>query len=308
MYYKIEKGENMFLDLEKIVDLTEVFKLQEQVSLATEVAMLTVDFKGKPLTEHSGCSEFCKMMRNTSDYKNYCERCDSYGGLEAVRKGEPYVYICHMGLVDFAVPIFSNGQYLGSIMCGQIQLDAPYSQLGLEKICNNPNSDQLIEKYKELYKKIPLMSLERVKAITKVLAWVCTKIVEFSILQGSDPLNIEVAPTEARPSYKKNKNKLIISPALDYISDTYNKKVSLNYVANLCDISSSHFSKLFKKTMEVNLVDYVNILRINKAKELLATTSKNINEIAYAVGFEDCGYFIKVFKKITTATPNKYRA
>lgn len=295
----------MFLDLEKIVDLAEVHKLQEQVSLATQIAMLTIDFKGKPLTEHCQCSSFCKAVRNDAELRNYCERCDSFGGLEAVRKGEPYVYICHMGLVDFAVPIFSNGQYLGSIMCGQIKLDNVYDKLSLEKIVSHNNHHKFIEENQASYDLVPSMSLDRVKAITKVLSWVCARIVETSILQKTQ--KIEVAPFEPRPSYKKNKNKIILAPALDYISEHYHKKISLTYLSNLCDISASHFSKLFKKAMEINLVDYINILRVNKAKELLTNTSKNINEIAFEVGFDDCGYFIKVFKKLTESTPNRYR-
>jgi YesN/AraC family two-component response regulator len=59
--------------------------------------------------------------------------------------------------------------------------------------------------------------------------------------------------------------------------------------------------------MGISLWDYLNRLRNQKAKELLLLTDENITEIAAEVGYEDVGYFSRVFREITGCSPRAYR-
>lgn len=92
-----------FSDIHQIFNPDDFQKIQDDISIASELAIITVDYKGVPITAHSNCSEFCKKMRS-SQYGVYCEKCDSHGGLEAARIGKPFIYLCHAGLIDFAIP------------------------------------------------------------------------------------------------------------------------------------------------------------------------------------------------------------
>lgn len=56
-----------------------------------------------------------------------------------------------------------------------------------------------------------------------------------------------------------------------------------------------------------NFTEYLNMIRVNKAKELLKTTDKKIYQIADQVGFNDSYYFSSWFKKIVGVTPTTYR-
>ena len=69
----------------------------------------------------------------------------------------------------------------------------------------------------------------------------------------------------------------------------------------------SYLSRLYKSKKGVNLFDDILRLRIEKAKEYMETSDKKVYEISQAVGFEDTGYFSRVFKKYTGMSPKEYK-
>ncbi|NFH70727.1 response regulator [Clostridium botulinum] len=98
-----------------------------------------------------------------------------------------------------------------------------------------------------------------------------------------------------------------IKAAVEYIQGNIGEKVTLEQMASICNLSPCYFSKVFKKSIGVNFISYVNEAKINKAKELLKNTDIPILNVALDLGFDDCGYFIRVFKKSEGVTPKKYR-
>lgn len=288
--------------LKKLFEVGDLQKLQDKVSFATDVAMITVDFTGKPVSKHSGCNEFCKRVRNDPYLKELCQKCDSRGGLEAARLTKPYIYVCHMGLVDFATPIFLQGAYVGSVMAGQIRVTNENNTL--ERVTNIQNEHKLEGALLSLYKTLPSMSIERIKALSNMIFY----LYNYVIKEASEKLNNFFIPPKNTFDVPQHKDYSVIKKAVEYINENYTKDIRLDFLASLCDISPSYFSKLFKKIMEVNLSTYVNGLRTDKAKFLLTKTNKPVVDVAYDVGFEDCGYFIKIFKRFVGLTPNTYRA
>lgn len=111
-----------FYRLEDVIDLARFQRIQDDIARATEMAILTVDYKGVPFTKHSQCQPHCARIREIAHFNDLCMRCDSRGGLEAARLQKPYIYLCHRGLVDLAVPIVVGGQYVGAVMAGQVRL------------------------------------------------------------------------------------------------------------------------------------------------------------------------------------------
>ena len=98
-----------------------------------------------------------------------------------------------------------------------------------------------------------------------------------------------------------------IDKALKYIDENFKDNINLNTIADKCNLSSCYFSKLFKREVGVNFSQYLKNKKIQHAKKLLKTTEIPILNIAIDLGFEDCGYFIRVFKNIEGITPKKYR-
>lgn len=106
--------------------------------------------------------------------------------------------------------------------------------------------------------------------------------------------------------YEKEKSKLF-KKVTEYIDINIKEDLNLESVANNFNLSPYYFSRSFKECMGCNLIDYINIVRIKKAKELLKRNEMSIKEIGYTVGYSDPNYFSKVFKKYEGYSPKEYK-
>lgn len=108
-------------------------------------------------------------------------------------------------------------------------------------------------------------------------------------------------------NYNNKSLKLILRKAIDYIHEHYNEPVTLNEVAENIYVSTFYISRMFKKELGKSFVDYLNDVRIEKAKELLRDVKYKTYEVAELVGIADAHYFSKLFKKYSGMTPSEYR-
>jgi AraC-like DNA-binding protein len=82
---------------------------------------------------------------------------------------------------------------------------------------------------------------------------------------------------------------------------------TVKYLAEQVHLSSSYLSDLLKKETGKNAQEHIHFYLIDEAKNLLLNSEKNVNEIAYSLGFEYPQYFNKLFKQKTGNTPMEYR-
>ncbi|WP_315116367.1 response regulator [uncultured Clostridium sp.] len=99
----------------------------------------------------------------------------------------------------------------------------------------------------------------------------------------------------------------IIEKAIQFINDNYSKEITLEDISSYVHLNPQYFSRFFKSKVNINFVDYLSKVRIEKSKTQLIDSDKNIGYIALNVGFADSAYFSKVFKKITGVSPYKFR-
>lgn len=98
----------------------------------------------------------------------------------------------------------------------------------------------------------------------------------------------------------------MIQDAAKYISSNYAEDLRLADVSRMYSLSPVHFGAQFKKVTGVGFRNYITITRISAAKAMFDSGEKNITKVAFACGFNDSNYFIKVFKEIMGTTPKKY--
>lgn len=98
-----------------------------------------------------------------------------------------------------------------------------------------------------------------------------------------------------------------LSETMSYIERHWQEEISLPDLARKASMSPSTLYRMFVKTTGKSPGSYVISLRLNKASELLTSTTEPVSEIAVRAGFSDSNYFSRLFKRHTGMTPRQYR-
>jgi two-component system response regulator YesN len=98
-----------------------------------------------------------------------------------------------------------------------------------------------------------------------------------------------------------------ISEVMLYIKRNLKSELSVSELAEAVEITPNYLSNLFKKEVGMNLNNYINSVRVEKAKDLLLNTNMRSYEIAEKVGYRDESYFSRVFMKFYSTRPNELR-
>jgi len=100
----------------------------------------------------------------------------------------------------------------------------------------------------------------------------------------------------------------VIHKALGFIKENFtDPDISLNVVADVVNLSPSHFSTIFSQSLGQTFIDYLTECRLRHAKELLAQTDEKLSTIAMDIGYNDPNYFSYLFKKREGLTPKEFR-
>lgn len=106
---------------------------------------------------------------------------------------------------------------------------------------------------------------------------------------------------------QKTHNDAPILKAQQFIEASYQDKITVDQLSDLTAIGRRTFERRFKKSTGNTVVEYIQRIKIEAAKRDFETSTKNINEVIYDVGYVDTKSFRTVFKKVTGLTPLEYR-
>lgn len=105
-----------------------------------------------------------------------------------------------------------------------------------------------------------------------------------------------------------NKRTAKTKEAIEYMKENYrDSNLNMSFLARHLEISQTTLATEFKNDMGVSPSDYLGIMRIEKAKELLSNTELLVKEVCVEVGYEDVIVFTRRFKKYVGKTPGQYR-
>ena len=320
--------------MQSILDIPLWERIQDQLAKITGTAIICIDLKGNPVTKHSCRTDFCSVIRENPVSRKRCYRCDALAGLEAVRLGRPYIYLCHCGIVDVAVPVMVGDKYLGAVMFGQVRLmnkDAEKAVRLVNEISSFQAEEEAARKdLLEMYERLPEMEYERIVEIAEFVDSVVKYTVDravksrnqaeayqwmlsMSAKQGNGDIEIQEIRELESPTPANSQEQLpvkpssAIYPAVVYIHNHPRDNISMKEMANLCHLSSSYFSRRFSQETGETFVNYINRQKIELAKVQLRGTNKSVAQIAGDVGYLNVSNFIAVFKRIEGITPSLYR-
>ena len=95
--------------------------------------------------------------------------------------------------------------------------------------------------------------------------------------------------------------------AVSYIEKNYSERIKLSDISTLLGYSVPYLSKRFKDNLGMTFSCYLQKVRIENACRLIANTSRKIEDVSEAVGYNDVKFFNKTFKSIIGTTPREYR-
>ncbi len=137
-----------------------------------------------------------------------------------------------------------------------------------------------------------LSELDRQVTFEDVCAWVVRMLDAF---------------IDAVYSTRNVKSSRYLGSVIEYIQERYAENITLEEASALVPISPYYLSHLFRDELGMTFLEYVTRVRIEEAKALLSTTDMRVRDIAASVGYDDAGYFAKVFRKTVGTSPNQYR-
>jgi len=155
------------IQLKDVLDIEVLQKFQDNFAESMDLASVTVDINGDPVTKPSSYTSFCiDYTHSTKTGDDRCAQSHKLGGEKAAQTGRPYIYKCHAGLIDFAAPIMVNGVLIGTILGGQVLTSKPEED-GFRKTAKEigVNADQ----YVEAVNKVNISTEKNIKAAAEVL-------------------------------------------------------------------------------------------------------------------------------------------
>lgn len=212
--------------------------------------------------------EFCQNYKEKHGIKN-CLHHDT-GAIPKLLKENGTNYftaICPAGGMELVIPIVRNEDICGVILAG------PFS----------PSNKPIAQ--------LPIL----------------TKEISESLFQLLNYLISPLAANLARHNSLQRAKDPRIRKVLDYLDMHFQENPDITFLANMCYLSPSRFSHLFREECGIYLSAYINELKLSQALELLRDSNSSIANISYACGFSDANHFSTFFKKKYGKSPREVR-
>lgn len=117
-------------------------------------------------------------------------------------------------------------------------------------------------------------------------------------------LNRSPLPGDVPTSARRIEAKL--APSIYYVQKNFGRRIYSAVVARLCSLSTTHFSRAFKRAFTITFQEFLLRYRIAEACRQFRVPGAPISDVAYCVGFSDASYFARVFRRYVGISPSEY--
>ena len=230
-------------------------------------------------------SAFCTHVRQSEELTRRCHECDRAALEHCERTHTPYVYKCHMGLVEVAVPIIQNHLLIGYLLFGQFTDSKDRTPLldGLAEVADafSLDYDTLEQGVGTLVYRSPayISSISQIVEMCAAYIWQNSFM---SVRQDTAAHAVDL-----------------------YIRQNLHESLSVSALCAQFHLCRSALYSLSKEHFGCGISDYVMHCRLEEATRLLGN-GLPVYEVAERVGIPDANYFIRVFKKQYGTTPKQY--
>lgn len=205
------------------------------------------------------------------------------------------IQTCPFGITEIVAPIMDGDALLGVLFAGACVLSSEVERqlLGATPVTRRKRVVE-DETWPELIKVDDLSWLQTRLDLLGCLAFKLSEIIrshsEYRKFSGEDLL-------------PRSRREIV----LEYINERVGERIELSDIAGVLGLSVSRAGHLVKEMFGMTVPALVNNLRMRQAAFLLTATDLPISDVAREVGFDDQGYFTRIFKKNFPKTPNAFR-
>lgn len=163
------------------IDITTLKEILDAFMTSTNLVANIVDTEGRPLFpwhDIKRCSKFCSIIFEHQNGFRRCQGAYKRAGKQAAALGEPYIFRCPSGLIEWAAPIVIDEEHIGTIICGQVLMWEPEEFFWVE--LREMNND-IISDFQVLFeaaKELPIVSGTQVQAAAYMLYVVAKYIMQ----------------------------------------------------------------------------------------------------------------------------------
>lgn len=287
-------AEQHTFDLSRRLAQSEIFRDYERAFSEATGLPLAFQEAGDPrpaLRDSHRVNPFCLRLSETSPG---CKLCLETQEQLCRDDGETHTITCRAGLTDSAVPVRLGDKLLGFLQTGQVALGSlnrgNFRRLVEWLQRKDQQTDwQVLEK---AYLESPVLNRHQYDAMVRLLE-VFAKHLSLAAEQ------IATQQDHTEPA--------LVTRARRFIEEHQDEKLELADVARAVHSSTFHFCKTFKKATGFTFTQYVSLVRIARAKQLLANPQARVSEVAFEVGFQSLTHFNRVFRKVTGQSPTAFR-
>lgn len=155
---------------------------------------------------------------------------------------------------------------------------------------NYPAFTRLVNEIMEEMKKKDRYYIEKVHALLAALLFEAVRILDL----GDERVQIRG-------------EKVAITNALRYVDQHYAEPIRIEDLARECSISETHFRRLFSEAFSISPVEYLNMIRVIKACDLMKTSDEAMSTVASKCGFTTVSTFDRNFKNVMGVTPYQWK-
>jgi AraC-like DNA-binding protein len=239
---------------------------------------------------------YCAFCNRTRDLENGRAMCDASDRERAVGLAReyrtPFFFECHMGMRELIVPLVHLDELVGIIFVGQCRTENEDMTKTVAQSATRLGGDS--EEFLALYHALPVVSKNVLLNVGNLLS-----LYFDAMMVNKEALRIG---DSEEPSSRDLSNRM-----KTYIDVNYYKDITPLSVSRRFFVNPSYASRIFSKSVGVSMNEYINRLKIDRAKLLLSSSAIPMSSISLNVGFSDANYFARIFKRIVGVSPTKYR-
>ncbi len=242
---------------------------------------------------HPKGNAFCALV---AENLPECAMCvEAQEAISGPTRTEPTTTVCMAGLYESAVPVKLGEEVLGHLKIGQVAQEnrTPSQFKAVARHLIRWGLETDLKKLEEAYLHTRVIGKDAYQSMLRLL----------EVFAQHLALVARQIPTDAPPS----QDPPLVQRAKDYIRTHQDEPLELAAVARAVNASVHHFCKVFKKATGVTFTEYLALVRVARAAELLADPHVRVSEVAYRVGFSSLTHFNRIFKKIQGQSPTAYR-